>query len=68
MRNFFYGSKSQQARVRKSYKPQELHKRIRMAKLTEEVIPFSEAEFRMKVRESKNRIEMMEKGGKANDQ
>ena len=61
-RNFFLGSKIDQEKVKESYKPAQLRNKFRLKGLPEKHKPFSEEDFRMKVRESRNKIERQEKG------
>eukprot|EP00354_Favella_ehrenbergii_P007155 CAMPEP_0170458848 /NCGR_PEP_ID=MMETSP0123-20130129/5695_1 /TAXON_ID=182087 /ORGANISM="Favella ehrenbergii, Strain Fehren 1" /LENGTH=143 /DNA_ID=CAMNT_0010723161 /DNA_START=722 /DNA_END=1153 /DNA_ORIENTATION=- len=61
-RNFFLGSKVDQEKVKESYKPAQLKSKLKIMGLPEKCKPFSEEEFRMKVRESRNKIERKEKG------
>ena len=61
-RNFLLGSNDQQAKIRERYKPANLKGIVKVkGTLPEKSTPFSEEEFRVKVRESVNRLAMKEK-------
>ena len=51
-----------QNKTRESYKPVELRDKIRLQKLPDKKKPFTEEDFRMKVRESRNKLERKESG------
>ena len=60
-RNFLVGSAQEQAKIRERYKPANLKGIIHLQGVQhEEIIPFSEEEFRMKVKESVNRLHYKE--------
>ena len=62
-RNFLATSKNEQYSIRERYKPVNLHQTIKLpGSRTEKFKPISETEFRTKIRESANRIQIKEKG------
>ena len=62
-RNFLATSKHEQHEIRERYKPSNVHERIKLhGSRTEKFKPITENEFRDKVRESVNRIHIIEKG------
>ena len=61
-RNFLLGSRDQIAKNREHYKPVNLRGIVKLkGALPEKSMPFNEEEFRIKIRESVNRLAMKEK-------
>ena len=61
-RNFIVGSRDEQAKIRERYKPANLKGVIKLkSNLPEKILPFSEVEVRMRVKESVNRLHIKEK-------
>ena len=62
-RNFLLASKHEQEQIKERYKPKNLKGGLRLkSTLPEKTTNFSEDEFRLKVKESVNRLQIKEKG------
>ena len=62
-RNFLATSKIEQYNIRERYKPSNVHEAIKLhGTRTEKFKPITDTEFRVKIRESANRIHIKEKG------
>ena len=62
-RHFLATSKHEQYNIRERYKPANVHQTIQLhGTRTEKFKPLTEQEFRIKIRESANRIQIQEKG------